>query len=525
MHCLNGQLIGLGALTAELSGDAPLDIDRALQVIASTEPASLCSREGRGSAGQKIAKRRSRELDKALAPVEARVRLGKFDEAMASLVELETRGNVAGSGHLSYLKAQILEDQGHLDESKAVYELALPQALRQGDEILVAKLWLGILYLVGYEQMRYEVALELSQAARMAVARAGSAILEHRLSAYLGAIEAARGSYDQAESHLRASVEGYTELLGADHPLTLQSRHNLADVLRTSGRLEESARLFQEVLIAREKVLGSDHQRVLSSKEQLAKIDYARGRYREALRVFQEVLEARSRAMGTQSAKVAESHITIGATHSAMGDSAAAIAEYGRALDILGAIEGPDHPMIALTRNNLANALLADKRYQEAVDELREVLRINTAKLGPEHPRVAMNLCNLGEAEAELQGDCRVGLPRWRTCLELREKILDAKHPDLAYPLESIGRCELERGRPARAQLFLQRALTLRTQSKVDPLLTAGTRFALAQAQWKSGGRNRARELARAALAAFGDHNQGASEAQEIARWLDTRAP
>ncbi|WP_415640918.1 tetratricopeptide repeat protein, partial [Skermania piniformis] len=59
-------------------------------------------------------------------------------------------------------------------------------------------------------------------------------------------------------------------VLGADHPNTLASRHNLAYTYRSAGRLGEAIDLFEAVLTDSVRVLGADHPNTLASRHNLA---------------------------------------------------------------------------------------------------------------------------------------------------------------------------------------------------------------------------------------------------------------
>ena len=59
-------------------------------------------------------------------------------------------------------------------------------------------------------------------------------------------------------------------MLGADHPVTLTSRHNLATAYWAGGRAAEAIPLFEQVLAAREHVLGHEHPATVTARNNLA---------------------------------------------------------------------------------------------------------------------------------------------------------------------------------------------------------------------------------------------------------------
>jgi hypothetical protein len=59
-------------------------------------------------------------------------------------------------------------------------------------------------------------------------------------------------------------------VLGADHPDTLTSAHNLAADLRELGECQQARALDEDTLARRSRVLGADHPDTLTSGHNLA---------------------------------------------------------------------------------------------------------------------------------------------------------------------------------------------------------------------------------------------------------------
>jgi tetratricopeptide (TPR) repeat protein len=88
--------------------------------------------------------------------------------------------------------------------------------------------------------------------------------------------------------------------LGAEHPDTLTSMGNLASIYLELGRVEEGAKLNEEVLEARKRILGAEHPDTLTSMGNLASIYLELGRVEEGAKLNEEVLEARKRILGAE---------------------------------------------------------------------------------------------------------------------------------------------------------------------------------------------------------------------------------
>jgi len=61
-----------------------------------------------------------------------------------------------------------------------------------------------------------------------------------------------------------------TRVLGADHPDTLGTRHNLAGVQAQRGDLASAETEYRAMLTDRTRVLGADHPNTLNTKDALA---------------------------------------------------------------------------------------------------------------------------------------------------------------------------------------------------------------------------------------------------------------
>ena len=96
---------------------------------------------------------------------------------------------------------------------------------------------------------------------------------------------------------LRGAVSAVEEILGAEHPDSLASRHGLAGAYESAGRLGEAITLYEEVAADCARVLGEDHPDTLASRNNLAGAYYAAGRHHEAITLFKDTLEVCEEAL------------------------------------------------------------------------------------------------------------------------------------------------------------------------------------------------------------------------------------
>src|SRR5262245_36227987 len=68
-------------------------------------------------------------------------------------------------------------------------------------------------------------------------------------------------------------------LLGANHPDTARSLHELAEIYYTQEKYEEAEPLYKRALAINEAALGADHPNTAISLHNLANLYYAQGKY------------------------------------------------------------------------------------------------------------------------------------------------------------------------------------------------------------------------------------------------------
>ena len=88
----------------------------------------------------------------------------------------------------------------------------------------------------------------------------GSAIAHRNYSTILFAsYYQSSGRYDDAEKLYKRALAGREEQLGPDHPDTLRTVQNLANVYSDKGRYDDAEELYKRALAGREEKLGPDH--------------------------------------------------------------------------------------------------------------------------------------------------------------------------------------------------------------------------------------------------------------------------
>ena len=201
----------------------------------------------------------------------------------------------------------------------------------------------------------------------------------------LALVYRSRGNYARAEALLREVLAVRTTRLGADHPEALASRHELADVYRTQGRYEAAEALLKEVVAARTARLGADHPDTMSSQHRLAGLYRTLGRFALAEALFKEVLAARAGRLGADHLDTIATRQGLASVYLSQENYDAAQPLYEHVLASRVARLGPDHLDTLTTRHNLAVIYIARRQYAPAEPMLKQVVAARTARLGAGH--------------------------------------------------------------------------------------------------------------------------------------------
>ncbi|MBZ5654174.1 MAG: tetratricopeptide repeat protein [Acidobacteriia bacterium] len=285
------------------------------------------------------------------------------------------------------------------------------------------------------------------------------------------------GLYSRADQLQTSALEIQRRVLGPEHPDTLRSMNNLANIFGDEGHGDEAEKISRETLEIRRRVLGPSHPDTLRSMNALADNLYEAGRYSEAGKLFGETLEIQRHVLGP------EHRDTLGS----MNNLANAFAQDGRladaekllreTLEIRRRVLGPDHPDTLSSMMNLANILNGGGHYADGEKICRETLDIQRRVLGPEHPDTLMTMNNLATALSG-QGHYGEAAKLRGATLEVRRRILGPDHP---YTLNNLGVLGIElshEGRYREAEVLFREGIQVADKAnRPDLIQTAWYNF------------------------------------------------
>ncbi|WP_304988505.1 serine/threonine-protein kinase [Corallococcus sp. CA053C] len=418
-------------------------------------------------------------VDKALDAAYALPAPGDCADVEA-LSEVQPRpADPAKRAELDALEEQLAEVKARIDTSR------LPKALELAKQAEARVVATGYLPLVA--ELRFH--LGWAQAA-LGDKVAGGAVLEQAVyDAEAGRadrlavsvmnkllyVDGEREKYELAQRWGRLG-DATLQRLGGDAVLESDLKVNQANLALMQEHPEEARALLEKASGLLAKALPEGHPKRARVTFTLGRTLLETGASAEAVKVLKDALQQTEAALGPVHLDTARRHQALSMALREQKDFAGALEHARVSVSIHRTLLGPSHVKLAEALDEEGMSLLALKRYPEALKDYEEALAVKEAKLG---------------LEDEL----------------------------LQYSLDGVGQALLGMGRTRDAVAPLKRALTFK-DAQEDSLGESG--FALAQALWKEGEQQEARDAATQALARFTSAGR-ADQAKAVESWLQDR--
>ncbi|WP_225849236.1 FxSxx-COOH system tetratricopeptide repeat protein [Streptomyces sp. HPF1205] len=255
----------------------------------------------------------------------------------------------------------------------------------------------------------------------------------------------AAGDLGRAIPLYEATLAQCEQVLGDTHPDTLGSRNNLALAYRAAGDLGRAIPLFEATLAQCERVLGDTHPGTLSSRNNLAYAYESAGDIGRAIPLFEATLAQRERVLGDTHPGTLSSRNNLAYAYESAGDIGRAIPLFEATLAQCERALGDTHPDTLGSRNNLAHAYQAAGDIGRAIPLFEAALAQRERVLGDTHPDTLTSRNNLAYAY-KAAGDLGRAIPLYEATLAQRERVLGDTHPDtltsrnnLAYAYKAAG--------------------------------------------------------------------------------------
>src|SRR5262249_12135013 len=150
--------------------------------------------------------------------------------------------------------------------------------------------------------------------------------------------------------------------------------NSLAEALSASGRLTEAVEVYESIRDPMIRSLGRDHPVTLLSLSNLANLYHHAGRRREAIAIFEDVRRAEIKHHGAQSLRFLHTGVRLAEALQSDGELDAAIRTFEEVVDTLRT-RLPHHTLTFEAMYSMASAYLDADRLDKSIPLLEELLR------------------------------------------------------------------------------------------------------------------------------------------------------
>ena len=224
----------------------------------------------------------------------------------------------------------------------------------------------------------------------------GQPELEAKVRDSLGMTYFYLGDFKAAQPQLEMGYKLRHANLGAEHPETLSSLHNLAMVNWKLGHIKEAISLARQALEKRRQVLGPEYIDTLWTQLNLGLFLSEDSQYNEAETTLRDAIEACKRTLE------------------------------------------PNHHHTLYGQNDLAIVLWMKGKHDDSIALDRETLAGRTVKLGADHPDTLRSMGNLANS-LELIGQLDEAETLARRSLEARTRVLGLEHEETLWSMGFLG--------------------------------------------------------------------------------------
>jgi len=280
---------------------------------------------------------------------------------------------------------------------------------------------------------------ETWQACAALLPHAQTALADHssgtaRIADYLGD----SGGYAAARDLQRRVFEARERVLGAEHPDTLTSRHQLGFWTGEAGDWTAARDLFASLLPVRKRVLGPVHPDTLWTRHQLARwIGYS-GDPAAARDQFAALLPVNARILDPDHLATLGARYQLARWTGEAGDPAAARDQLAALVAFEEQILGPEYPRTLFARVTLARWTGEAGDPAAARDQLAALLAVDERVLGAEHPRTLAVCANLAHWTGQA-GDPAAARDLLAALLSVHERVLGPEHPQTLADRHELG--------------------------------------------------------------------------------------
>lgn len=267
---------------------------------------------------------------------------------------------------------------------------------------------------------------------------------------------AEQGKYKDAET-LFEQVLSHFRKLGDEHPNTLCTMNNLANLHMKRGKFDLAQQWLEEVLSVRRRNLEDEHPEMLSSINNLALVYRRQGRHEESRALFEEALSAQRRILGNKHPNTLSSISNLANLYVDQGDHDKAEVMLEEVMLARLRIGG-EYPDTLSAVDDMADFYMKQERFDKAEPLFTRVLSIRLRVLGSEHPDTLDSINFLGNVHY-CQQDYDNAEPFYEEALLVRRRTVGDGHPHTLGSVYNLALLRVGQGKYDEARLLLQEAV------------------------------------------------------------------
>jgi len=274
-----------------------------------------------------------------------------------------------------------------------------------------------------------------------------SRILQAKALFNLGTLKSNQQEFTTAVPYLREAYTIRSEELGEPHPETIRSLSNLGRYMRNTGKLDSAEFYTRKALsIQNENPSAYPDSLLLDTKHDLAYVLRKQTQYKEAELLYKEIISEMREKENVDQSKLLNIYNNLGYLYREQENYEKAESYYRKSLQISARIRGKAHPSTNIIRSNLANALALNHKLEEAEQLFKEEAELIKDKYSDNHWRSGRALVQVGyflmldrqqfnEAESYLSEG-----------VAIYKKVLGSDHTWTAYAIGTLTAAEYMQG-------------------------------------------------------------------------------
>lgn len=264
---------------------------------------------------------------------------------------------------------------------------------------------------------------------------------------HIGAVQAALCNYDEAMSNLRDAFEIQSKLMGTEHPATIRTRREIANLYAIyDSEVDAAFHEYCDIIEAQKRIHGEQHPYVAETLHSMGCAQARKGDWSSALRTLEDCYNMRLKFLGMDHPQQATTLQEIAKIQLKRGRSKKAIHIIDAALNIRVESLSDQHIDVALAMATKASCLVAKLKFADANKLLMEALPIAKAAVGDQHPSVAWIQVQIGVMHLRKADFEKASETVEEAIAIYRRSNLDEDHPGIQEAmkeLENIERAEM----------------------------------------------------------------------------------